>query len=258
MNKVIKYCLIYLSVSSYLNMETELTNAWSFGYHIITKAWYAYNVIQLYVSNDSESEDKYDKSKNRINFVMRKIHHVKLIATILVFLWYPINFCIFVLYPNSTHWQFDNNPIWSRQSTHLCTWMKHLITNTEIRILNPLNTKLLDLFHRKLTGYSTGTNTVIGKLVDLPQWFRFLRCGNRINKILVFWCSHITKSLICLQCDSIICLKWFLPEENMIKLEIETIFFMQTIHHVKAIAIRLVFLCSSIFFLLTLSSNLIH
>ena len=36
------------------------TNYWSFGDHILPKSWYVYNVTQLYVWNDSESEDKYD------------------------------------------------------------------------------------------------------------------------------------------------------------------------------------------------------
>ena len=37
--------LIYGSVSSSFTMTTELTNAWSFGVHLLTKEWCVYNVI---------------------------------------------------------------------------------------------------------------------------------------------------------------------------------------------------------------------
>ena len=47
----------------------------------------------------------------------------------------------------------------------------------------------------KLTWYSTGTNKVIKKQVDLPQWLGLLNYGNQINKCLVFWCSPLTFDL---------------------------------------------------------------
>ena len=53
--------LIYGSVSSSFTMATESTNAWFCGVHLWTKEWWVYNLIQLYVVNDSDCEDKYDK-----------------------------------------------------------------------------------------------------------------------------------------------------------------------------------------------------
>ena len=42
-------------------MSTKSTNAWYFGAQFLLKAWSVCNVTQLYVLNDSDYEDKYDK-----------------------------------------------------------------------------------------------------------------------------------------------------------------------------------------------------
>ena len=60
-----------------------------------------------------------------------------------------------------------------------------------------------------LTVNSTGTYKGIRKPVDLPHWFGVIHYCNRTDKRLVFQCSTITKSLICLKCNSILCLKLF-------------------------------------------------
>ena len=62
----------------------------------------------------------------------------------------------------------------------------------------------------KLTAFTTDTNKVIGKPVGSLQWFIIRHYVNLIDKCLFFRCSHLAKILICLQCDSIQCLKWFL------------------------------------------------
>ena len=43
---------------------------------------------------------------------------------------------------------------------------------------------------------STGSNKVIRKQVNLPQWFSLLHYGNQIKKRLVFCWSILTKTLI--------------------------------------------------------------
>ena len=76
----------------------------------------------------------------------------------------------------------------------------------------------------KLTRYSTGMNKVIGKPVDLPQWFFLFYYEKYIDKHLLFCCLPLTKILICLQCDSILCLKLFwVLKSNMMTVEITKI-----------------------------------
>ena len=48
----------------------------------------------------------------------------------------------------------------------------------------------------RLTGYSTGTNNVIRKSVDLPNCLCLLHDGNQINKHLVLWCSFTIENII--------------------------------------------------------------
>ena len=52
--------------------------------------------------------------------------------------------------------------------------MNDSIANSEISSLGTFNTILLSLLHDWLTDYGTGTNKVVRKPVDLPQWFGLL------------------------------------------------------------------------------------
>ena len=151
----------------------------------------------------------YDKSINQNNVLMRTIHHVKQIAIILVFLCSPLNFCLFVLYSNSIHKQCDNNPPVPSQINYSCTRLNNPITNSGIIILNPLNANIPALLHTYWQGTVLVHTRWFRKPVYLPQWFILIHYGNQINKHLIFWCSPITKDLICFQCDSILCLKLF-------------------------------------------------
>ena len=54
-------------------MATESTNAWSFGVHLLTKEWCVYNVIQFYVGNDSDCEDKYVKVELKTKSIWGKV-----------------------------------------------------------------------------------------------------------------------------------------------------------------------------------------
>ena len=79
--------------------------------------------------------------------VMRTIHHIKQIAIRLVFLCSPLTLCTCVLSSNSIRKQCDNNHSVSSQITYSCTQLNHSTTNSEIRILNPLNATISSLSH---------------------------------------------------------------------------------------------------------------
>ena len=142
---------------------------------------------------------KYDNSINWNNFVLGTNHNVKTIKGKLVSMWSPLNFCLFMCYPKI---QLTKNVITTLtnqvKSPHQQWYQKP--EPFEIHASNPVA-------HR-LTINSTGTHKVIVELVNLTQRFGLLHYGNRIDKCPIFQCSNLTKILICLECDSFLCLKW--------------------------------------------------
>ena len=184
------------------------------------------------------------------------IHHVKLIAIRPVFLWSPLTLC-FSLDPQikltqdlittllyrgkapirAHYWMIQSPTVISEAKT---LWTSHFQTCRALR----------------LTGYSTSTNKMIGKPVDLTQWFGLLHCVNWIDKRLVFWWSPLTKSLICLQGNSIYIWNYYESEDKYDKCIHKKKYVMRTIHWIKPISNKTVFLCTLLnFCFILLSSN---
>ena len=135
-----------------------------------------------------------------------KIHQFKPIKIRPVFMCSPLTFFLFLLSENSIHNQSYNNPSGLRQSNHSCTRLNYSTTNGDIRILNPLGNTLSDLFHTEWLNRVPVRPPWLVYPVDLPQFFDLLHYDNQINKRLVFLSALLTKSLIFLQCDWILCL----------------------------------------------------
>ena len=119
------------------------------------------------------------------------LHHVKEIEIRPVFWCSPITSCFFALYLNSIRKLFDDNRSGSRQITYSCKWMNNSITNSDIISLRTLNATLMDMLNAWLNGYSTSTNKVIGKQVDIMQWFGLLHGGKQIDTHMLFWRSPL-------------------------------------------------------------------
>ena len=65
--------MICRSGSAYFTMEPELTNAWSFGAHLLTLLGFFSMWLNSMLEIILSLRIKYDNSRNRNNFVMRKI-----------------------------------------------------------------------------------------------------------------------------------------------------------------------------------------
>ena len=139
---------------------------------------------------------------------MKTIHHVKKVKIIPVFLWSPITLCLFVLSSISIKKQCDNYPSSLRKSTYLYTRFSNSINEVRSEARTLWTAHLRPCRTLGLIVYGTGTNKVTGNPFDLLQWFGLLHYGIQTDKLLVFLCSPLLKSLICLQCDSILCLKF--------------------------------------------------
>ena len=77
---------------------------------------------------------------------MTNIRHIKQILIWQVFTRFYITLCLLVLSSNCMQKQCDSTPSELRRSTYLCPWLIGLISNSDNRILNPLNATCLDLF----------------------------------------------------------------------------------------------------------------
>ena len=122
------------------------------------------------------------------------LRHVKQIKIRSVFQLSPITFYLFALSLNSIQKKCDKYSSGLRQRNHLFKKINNPIANSEIISLGTLNATLMAMFQAQLNGYSTITKNVVGKIVDLPQWFGLLSHIKLINKLLVFWFSPLTFS----------------------------------------------------------------
>ena len=99
----------------------------------------------------------------------------------MVFRWPYITFCLFVLYLNSIHKQYDNNPYGLKLIAY--SWK----TNEKLNGLGNFNAMFPALLHCGLTLYSTGDEQSVQKKVNLLMWFGLIYDGKRIDKCLVIW-----------------------------------------------------------------------
>ena len=137
------------------------------------------------------------------------LHHTKQIVIRPVFLWSPLTFCVFVLYLNSIHKKIDKNLSLSSKITFSCTWLNNSITNSEFIILNPLNATLPYLLYVQTDWiqywYAQGDQKT-GRFTEVVRTTSLWRLNQQTAGLLVL-ISYLC--LICLQFDSIICLKLF-------------------------------------------------
>ena len=140
---------------------------------------------------------------------MINIHHFKLIAIRLVFLFSPLTFCFFLFSSNSIHKKIDNNPYGQRQIIYSCTRLNNSIANSDITSLNHLSATIMVLTYAHtdwIKCWYTQGDPKTGRFTTVIQNNSLCQMNQQTPVILVL---AYYLCLICLQYDSILCLKIF-------------------------------------------------